>query len=469
MNFHGRGSLTRAWARSLIVGVTLLWVAGVIGSGLVLKRVIDSTSDHELQESGAVLMSLLTHTDDAQFAAIVGRTLSEPGESDGPVRYAFVIRDGTGQVLLQSHNAFAQLAAAPLRAGLSDADGWRVMTLVDPERTRYLHVADPLAERNDELVTAMLGLMVPLLALLGFITYIVFRASRSLVQQVERTASAVSNQDPQALRMLPLNGVVTEMRPAVEATNRLLRRLADAFEAERAFTYNSAHELRTPIAGALAEAQLLSSMLESKVTKQHAESLVRALARLARLAERLLALARAEGGAPLLTQQVDLERVVRLVAQEFERDPRLAGRTIMIDARHARVRGDLDAIGLALRNLIENALEHAGSGATIRIVCGRDGNRATLVVADDGVGVPVQETARLVRRFTRGARAGGSGAGLGLSIVDNLARRMGARLLLQSPPQGRRAGFEARLEWSGASSPARADIAIGSDAPPATE
>ena len=63
-------------------------------------------------------------------------------------------------------------------------------------------------------------------ALLAFAVFIVFRASRSLVQQVQRTASAVSRQDPQALGLLPLDGVVTEMRPAVEATNHLLARLA---------------------------------------------------------------------------------------------------------------------------------------------------------------------------------------------------------------------------------------------------
>ena len=175
----------------------------------------------------------------------------------------------------------------------------------------------------------MLWLTLPLAALLAFAAYIVFRASRSLVQQVQRTASAVSRQDPQALGLLPLDGVVTEMRPAVEATNRLLARLADALEAERSFTYNSAHEMRTPIAAALAQAQLLAAEAEGTALKEPADALVAALSRLARLAERLLALARAEGAQPLADEWVDLSQVVRLTVDEFSRDPRLQGRRIV--------------------------------------------------------------------------------------------------------------------------------------------
>jgi two-component system OmpR family sensor kinase len=454
MNLLGSSSLSRALTRSLLVGLTLLWLAGVLGSGFVLKRLIDRSSDDELQESASVLMSLIRYTDDLLMtAAVLGESKALPEADTALVRFAYQVRDASGRVLLRSHNASADLLQVPLVAGVTDAAGWRVVTLVDPAKNRYLQVADPLAERREALVTALLWLTVPLAALLAFAAIIVFRSSRSLVRQVQRTATAMSRQDPQALGLLPLDGVVTEMRPAVEATNRLLSRLAEALEAERSFTYNSAHEIRTPIAGALAQAQLLASMAEGSALKEKADALAAALSRLARLAERLLALARAEGAQTLADDWVDLAQVVRLTVDEFERNPRLKGWRIVAEAAPARVRADLDGVGLAVRNLVENALVHGAGSTVVRLVSKRVGNGAMLAVIDEGPGAPGVDLSSLVKRFARGTAAAGSGAGLGLSIVDTLARRMGARLVLLSPAEGQPAGFEARLVWRTAAQP----------------
>ncbi len=448
MTLKGAGSVTQALTRSLLVGLTLIWVIGVVGSGFVLKRLIDDKSDDELQESAAILMSLVRYNDDLMVtAAMLGHSRPPIGSGKSHDRMVYQVRDATGRVLLQSANAVPALADIPLREGLVDASGWRVVTLADPANNRFLQLADPLAERREALVTALLWLMVPLGALLAFAAYISLRASRSLGQQVQRTVRAVSRQDPQALGLLPLDGVVTEMRPAVEATNQLLARLADALEAERSFTYNSAHEIRTPIAAALANAQLLAAEAKDSPLKGRVDALVAALSRLARLAERLLALARAEGAQPLANEWVDLTQVIQLTVLEFERDPRLHGRRIVGEVAPAQVSADLDAVGLALRNLVENALVHGAGGNIIRLVCRSASHATTIAVIDDGPGVSGEDIRRLTKRFARGAGAAGGGAGLGLSIVETLARRMGAKLLLESPVHGQTAGFEARLVW----------------------
>jgi two-component system OmpR family sensor kinase len=447
MTLRGAGSVTRTLTRSLLAGLTLLWLAGVVGSAIVLKRLIDEKSDNELQESAAILLSVVKYTDDLLVtAAVFGGTESPSVAGTAHERLVYQIRDASGHVHLRSQNAPPELVDVPLQNGFVDVGDWRVVTVSDPENRNFVQLADPLAERREALVTSVLWLTVPLAVLLAFAAYIVFRASRSLVQQVQRTAGAVSRQDPQALGLLPLDGVVTEMRPAVEATNRLLLRVADALESERSFTYNSAHEIRTPIAAALAQAQLLAAMAKETPLQKPADDLAGALSRLARLAERLLALARAEGAAPLSDEWVDLAQVVRLTVAEFDGNPWLHGRRIVGDASAARVRGDLDAIGLAVRNLVENSLVHGAGGTVIRLVSSRTNDGAILAVVDDGPGAAHTEIATLSKRFTRGSGAGGSGAGLGLSIVDTLARRMGATLQLRSPVADQR-GFEARLVW----------------------
>ena len=442
------GSVTRALTRSLLVGLTLLWLTGVVGSGFVLKRLIDGRSDDEMEESATMLMSLTRFSDDLLMtAAMLGGTRPQAKSGSPNEHFAYLIRDAGGQVLLESADVTAELRAASVREGFVDVGPWRIVTLKDAMSGRYVQFADPLSERNGAIITSLLWLTLPLAVLLAFAASIVFRASRTLVQQVQATAIAVSRQDPQALGMLPLDGVVTEMRPAVEATNRLLGRLADALEAERSFTYNSAHELRTPIAGALAQAQLLADMASGTELKARADFLVGALTRLTRLVERLLALARAEGTQPLDGQWVDLAKVVRLTVDEWEHSPRLRGRQIVARIGTARVRADLDAVGLAVRNLVENAVVHGAGGTVIEVSCGNANGVTTLPVVDDGPGVPGSDVRRLVKRFARGPGAAGRGTGLGLSIVHSLARRMGAELVLASPATGQRGGFEARVVW----------------------
>jgi two-component system OmpR family sensor kinase len=453
MKARPAGSVTRALTRSLLVGLTLLWLGGVVGSGFVLKRLIDERSDDELQESAAMLMSLVRYSDDLLItAAMLGESRPRPGSTSADHHFGYLIRDAAGRVMLHSPDIAPEVLETSVAEGFADAGGWRVYTVKDADKQRFVQLAEPLGERREALLTSLLWLTVPLAVLLAFAVLILLRASRSLVVQVQVTATAVSRQDPQALSLLPLDGVVTEMRPAVEATNRLLRRLADALEAERSFTYNSAHELRTPIAGALAQAQVIAAMSESAELKSRADALVLALGRLARLAERLLALARAEGQEPLADDWVDLAQVVRLTADEFAGNPRLRGRRIDTAIAPARVRGDLDAVGLALRNLVENALVHGTPGTFIRIACGATAGTAWIEVTDDGPGVEGIDVATLVKRFARGAGASGrdAGAGLGLSIVDMLARRMGAVLELASPRAEGRGGFAARLLWPAA-------------------
>lgn len=449
MRLSPGGSLMRALTRSLLLGLTLLWLVGVVGGGYVLQRMIDNRADHELFETGHILLSFIRHSDDLLvIAAALGDVEYPDGRPQRADRFAYRVLDAEGAVLLRSADAPEDPAALPLREGFVEAAGWRYLTLSDRATGRYLQLGDLLAERHEALLGALAWLTAPLGLLLAFAALMVLRASRSLMDHVRRTATAVTAQDPQALGMLPMTDVVTEMRPAVEATNQLLGRVSHALEAERSFTYNSAHELRTPIAAALAQAQLLASVCRETESGPQATRLVDSLTRLSRLAERLLALARAEGAEPLQREWVDLGRVARLLGDEFRHDPRLAGRTLVVEGNAVRVRGDVDAVGLALRNLVENAMIHARGASTIRIVAGLDHNAPSLAVIDDGPGVDPAELPSLTRRFARGRAATGTGAGLGLSIVAILARRLDAQLVLRSPPAGGGHGLESRLVWS---------------------
>ncbi len=112
--------------------------------------------------------------------------------------------------------------------------------------------------------------------------------------------------------------------------------------------------------------------------------------------------------------------------------------------------GDADLLGIALRNLIDNALRYTPNGARVTVSAGREHGEPCLAVTDTGPGVPVEDLPRIVERFYRGREAGAEGSGLGLAIVRRIAELHGARLEVDNLPGG---GFIARLRWCGAPQP----------------
>jgi len=144
----------------------------------------------------------------------------------------------------------------------------------------------------------------------------------------------------------------------------------------------------------------------------------------------LLQLARVESGVALQHAPVDLVQLALLVADDFAEAQRSGRLLLQVDARPLPVQADIDALGIALRNLIDNALKHGGENA--RVTVHIDGQ--TLRVDDDGPGVAADRVAGLVRKFERGSASFAvTGSGLGLSLVDTIARQSGARLVLTSP------------------------------------
>ncbi|MDR1968354.1 MAG: two-component sensor histidine kinase, partial [Burkholderiaceae bacterium] len=232
-----------------------------------------------------------------------------------------------------------------------------------------------------------------------------------------------------------------EFLPLRESINRLMQRMTRALEAERAFTSSAAHELRTPIAAALAQVQRLTRELKEEPQRQRAQALEVELKRLARLAEKLLQLARAEGAGVLRETQSDLVPILALTLEDF-RHERAGGRlhADMPDSVLSRL--DPDAFGILARNLIENALNYSPAGTPVEITLSAAGKFS---VCNDSAVIPPDRFSLLKRRFER-AGADGPGSGLGLAIAENIARAAKGRLELFSPAPGKADGFLAVFE-----------------------
>ena len=430
--------------RQLLGLLAAMWLLGTAAATAGIWRETDEVLDSALTETAQRLLLL-------PEAAMVEPDTAERLATLGPhtEHVVYQVFDRTGQKQLHSHDAPAQPLDAGAPDGLRSAGGWHVLTLSSVDGSRRAQVAETMAHRREVLWASLgwllgtLGALLPLAAVaLGWVLQRGF-------DTLEPARRALARRAPQDLRPLSTHGAPAELKPWLETVNALLARVEGQVAGERAFAANTAHELRTPLAAARAQAQRLALASSDPAVQVPAQALLRQLDRLTRLATRLLQLARIESGAALQHAPVDLVQLATLVADDFSEALRSGRLRWQVHGQPLPVHGDVDALGIALRNLIDNALKHGGDRALVTVhIAGQ-----TLRVEDDGPGVPTERLPGLLHKFERGSGAVAvEGSGLGLALVVMIARQSGARLVLQSPHADGH-GFCASLHFDPAAAP----------------
>ena len=433
-----RWSLQRRLWRHLLALLAAGWLAACATGGAGLWHEVDEVLDGALQQTALRLLALPAAPPADTPAGVTARGPWPPGEHGDFVSYQ--VFDAAGRLRLRSADAPDTPMDPDGRDGLRETGRWHVLTLNAPDGRRA-QVAETIAHRREVLWHSLRWMLLGLLAVLPALALALRGSMRREFGGVEQARHALEALDVGSLAPLALPRLPDELQPWLHATNTLLARLRALVEAERSLALHVAHELRTPLAAARAQAQRLEQSAADPGTQAHAQALLRQLDRLAALATRRLQVARLASGIALRREPVDLGELARLVVAEFDAEQRRGRLRLQAAPPQALVPGDVDALGIALRNLIDNALRHAGPKAHVDVIVAP----GLLVVQDDGPGVPPALLPTLVRRFERGPGAA-EGSGLGLAIVDAIARQSGARLVLHSPvAQGH--GFRAELRF----------------------
>lgn len=227
---------------------------------------------------------------------------------------------------------------------------------------------------------------------------------------------------------LPLVDVPAEVVPLVRATNGMLDRVEVGFAAQRRFTANAAHELRTPLQFLMAELESLGE--DSKVQDAYAE-----VQRMSHLVTQLLMMARLDARRGPLLGRFDLAKVAAETLASLAPHAVARGALVALErqAEPVMVRGDGALASDLLRNLVENALAVSPAGTEVTVVVGADGR---LDVVDCGPGIKPEHRERVFERFWRAPDAPAGGSGLGLAIVKEIAHACGARVWISDSPCG---------------------------------
>ena len=440
-------------------GRLLLLVLGVVvavwfGTALVIWRDARSELDDLLDGHLAQAASLL-----------VVQQGNEIGDGDldidAPALHRFapkvafqVLRDG--DLLMRSANA----PKAPMMVSTGHAmtgfaevelDGirWRVFGAYGAEHALQVYVAERIDSRAAILWAVLRGMMWPALAIFPLLAILIAWSVNYSVDPLRRLGLALARRKPDQDDPIAIAGTPSELAPTIDALNGLFSRTTSLLGAERRFTADAAHELRTPIAAISAQAQVALAETDSELRRHALHATLQGCQRAAHLVSQLLMLSRLEAEALPLMATLELGTLVRGVLADLTPGALNKQQTIELDAEiRCQIRGDATLLGVLVRNLADNAIRYSPPGALIRVRVDGRGDTVRLTLEDSGPGMQDEEMRRAGERFFRVLGNDQEGSGLGWSIVRRIAAVHAARLhIARSPDLG---GLCVIIEWTSA-------------------
>ena len=250
-----------------------------------------------------------------------------------------------------------------------------------------------------------------------------------LLQQGERTLSVIASP---VLESGQVTGAVVLTLDVTEREQRDKLR--------REFSANVSHELKTPLTSISGFAELMSQgLVPPDKVREFSFDIQKECTRLTNLVEDIIDLSRLEeGGGDMTWEDIDLYTLCDDVLQSLEPVAKRQAVTLRLAGESLQVRGVYQVLREMIYNLCDNAIKYNRSGGSVTVTVARSAGRASVAVADTGIGIPYEDQSRVFERFYRvdksHSRAIG-GTGLGLSIVKHAAALHGAEIKLQSQPE----------------------------------
>lgn len=424
----------------LLIVFSTLWSAITFITYLQSAHEVEEVFDAQLAQAAAVLNQIssvgeLLNGDPA--AQLEQEVYGHPYEK----KMAFQIWRNE-QLLLRSANA--PTVPMALKEAYSDQSisnaHWRVFSMADPDNNRRIMVGE-LYEVRDELVNEItFKSLYPLTVSLPLLMFGIWLGIRRSLRPVRTLASQVARRSPSNLDPLrPEVNVPTEIQPLTEALNHLFEKLRIAFEHERQFTADAAHELRTPLASIKTQAQVAQRATSDTDRKHAMQQIIEGVNRATHMIQQLIATARLD---PELTEhdftRVNLTELARRLIAEMDNEAHQKSIELKLIAEQDQVlSGNQAALEFMLRNLLSNALRYTPAAGQVTVEISAAAGHIALSVTDTGPGIPPAERERVFERFYRGEEMQHIvGSGLGLSIVKRVVQLHNATIHLEQPASG---------------------------------
>jgi two-component system, OmpR family, sensor histidine kinase QseC len=351
-----------------------------------------------------------------------------------------VWRNGTTLGLHSQHAP--DTALSTVRDGFSDATiggtRWRVFSTWDARSRVLVQVAEQNYER-DELATAVArNFVVPLAITLPILGLVIWAAVGHATRSLTHVNQQVASRSADNLTPLDVADAPSEIGALVTSLNQLFERVHGLIEQERRFTADAAHELRTPLAGIRAQAQVALGATGDAERAHALDGVVAGCDRAAHTVEQMLTLARlAPDAVSFQPAPLELAAVLKGAIGDLAPAALAKGTDIELTCeQHVLVSGDAGLLAILFRNLIDNALRYSPPATRVAIQIEPGDDEALVRITDAGPGLLARERANMGRRFYRAPGTQAPGSGLGLSIVHRILDLHRGRMQFDAPPTG---------------------------------
>jgi two-component system sensor histidine kinase QseC len=354
----------------------------------------------------------------------------------------FQIWDRFGNLLLGSSTAPKQ----PLsngKPGFStkwiDGQLWHVFTTIDQDSKTRVDVAersDFREELEGRVTQDSIFIMLITYPFLGLLIWIIVGRGLYSIKQV---TSEIRQRVPSYLEPVGLEAVPTEIKPLVDELNKLFKRLREAFEREKRFAADAAHELRTPLAALKAQTQVALRAANEEEMRNSLGKVLMGVDRSSHVVQQLLTLSRMVPQAtikefkPVDIVQQAKEVIADLAPTALEKNTEIE---LSVSDPHLLIMGYPTAISILIRNLVDNAIRYTPTGSLVKVSIFSENDMLFLRVIDNGPGIPPELHSRVFERFFRVLGNKTTGSGLGLGIVQQIAEIHEAQIHLGPPEMG---------------------------------
>lgn len=456
MKFRSLRVRLALWAL-LLLGVTQAVVSGVLY--VSISTWLENQVDSNLLLTGTQVSSVLYDAEDAldmeDINLFADGNIATQSFLRDQLFFARLIERSSGAIVAASADydipvtsqtlSAASFETVDFRDDENEVNSVRIYTLPLSYTPRFTLQVGRSLEETREILSDVLRILVLLLAITVIFAPLSgwFLANRALVpiRATARTAARINETD--LTRRLDLAASELELAQLVQTFNAMLDRIEQAFQRQRQFTADAAHELRTPLS--IMQTGLDVTLSQERSAAQYRgalQSVSEEVQRLSQLANTLLMLARADSRElPLVKQPVNLTLLLDAVIDQF--DTLAEDKMIRIQREIAvglYVQGDEERLIQVMVNLIDNAVKYTPEGGMVCVIARRDAPITRIIISDTGPGIPETEQTHLFERFYRVDRSRNrhqGGFGLGLAIAKQIVDlHDGTIQVISQPGQG---------------------------------
>ncbi len=427
---------------SLLLSITIASAINGIGNYLLDEKVIQPYLDSQLIRISSLINILNDATNNNLDVKKTVLHLIQESQAINKKHFIFQIWDKNGKLIMHSyHQDEISFRDAPYGFSdkIIDGDDWRIYSEQNNETQTKLVVAELYnlrRELTDDIARSNANILLITYPVFGLLVWFIISFA---LRSITKVTSEISNRASTYLEPVQLTQIPLEIKPLVAELNRLFIRLKLAFERNKRFAADAAHELRTPLAALKTNLQVALKSDNDTDRNKAFQKVLKSVDRSSHVIAQLLTLSRlGEEEALVDVKPFNLHRLATEILAYLA--PHALEKNIEIELSPSPsepiIMGNDTAIGILIRNIVDNAIRYTPRDGEVKISIVDTGTQIILRVCDSGSGIPVELRERVFERFYRMLGTKSSGSGLGLAIVSQIASLHHATISLATPPAG---------------------------------